>query len=219
MFHFKSVNLTKTMVHHTQWKGVEVLISVVLFTILSPCLAMAVSFSLDLATVGCNFCIAGSFNFATQPLSNPNGGLDHRLGFQGPQSITTIDSQTEPGSNTLGTLNYASQGSVPFTSSLTMVSPKIFPFPGGPPRSTEGSLIASVTFTDTSESKYSLGISETRIGTQPLRIDTKVQDFTFTGSLPTSSVPIPDMLWPTLVGMIGIVCWAERKRRHKLIMR
>ncbi|HWF61728.1 MAG TPA: hypothetical protein VN666_15655 [Nitrospira sp.] len=27
-----------------------------------------------------------------------------------------------------------------------------------------------------------------------------------------SSVPVPDMLWPTLAGMIGIAFWAERRR-------
>lgn len=37
------------------------------------------------------------------------------------------------------------------------------------------------------------------------------------GSLPGfggSSVPVPDMLWPTLAGMIGIAVWAERRRRQ-----
>lgn len=29
-----------------------------------------------------------------------------------------------------------------------------------------------------------------------------------------SSVPVPDMLWPTMVGMIGLAFWAERRRRQ-----
>jgi hypothetical protein len=35
----------------------------------------------------------------------------------------------------------------------------------------------------------------------------------------TRSVPLPDMLWPTLAGMLGIAFWAERKRRHERLMR
>jgi hypothetical protein len=38
-----------------------------------------------------------------------------------------------------------------------------------------------------------------------------------TSSTYYASVPIPDMLWPTLVGMVGISLYAERVRRRRLI--
>ena len=31
----------------------------------------------------------------------------------------------------------------------------------------------------------------------------------------TGTVPLPDMLWPTLAGLIGIALWVERRRRHE----
>lgn len=34
-----------------------------------------------------------------------------------------------------------------------------------------------------------------------------------------SGVPVPDMLWPTLAGMIGIAFWAERRRRQARLAR
>lgn len=34
-----------------------------------------------------------------------------------------------------------------------------------------------------------------------------------------SSVPLPDMLWPTLAGMIGIAFWAERRRQQARLTR
>ncbi len=41
-----------------------------------------------------------------------------------------------------------------------------------------------------------------------------IADASLTPNSGVSGVPVPDMLWPTLAGMIGIACWAERRRRQ-----
>ena len=184
---------------------------------------MALAFSLDLTKlaeltvvpgqIGCPFCIAGTFNFETQLVSEPNGSLVRTLGFQGVQSLTTNDASSipsSPGSNVPGTLQYASNGSVPFAPNITLVSSSTFPLP------VDGTLNLSVKFADPSTevtdplaNTYVLIVNETRIGRQPGEM--LLHAFHFHGAVPTNSVPEPSstllLFGLGLLGLTGYRWW------------
>jgi hypothetical protein len=63
-----------------------------------------------------------------------------------------------------------------------------------------------VAFNETKTGILSFSVPLTQGQTGNLDFDTRV----------IATVPIPDMLWLNLVGLVGIILW-ERKRRHSLL--